>query len=673
MRKSFVFLAAAVAFAVSCNKENLPASNDNQTVFSATQEITKTTLEDGGAVNWVAGDKIKIFWNGGEAVAQAATTGATTTFSASVAQSDKYYAVYPSLSASIPAETTDYDFQIVVPKTQHGTFAEANVSVAVTDAATKKLSFKNVDAIVCFTLTRSDLKEVRFRPAPDTKIVGKTSVKLGDGGIPSVVGAENVEAIVTPASGDTFAPGKYYIAVAPITCEQGFQFKMTKTDGSAIPPKTSSKNFSFTRSHIMDFGVIDDTVPTEKVLYTTVSGAGTKDGSSWTNAFDVAALRAALVSGEELGNVTIKMAGGTYVLNNDSEKFLSLAHESKDVRIEGGYNPSDGTRNVASQQTILSGDKKYTIIGIFGANSKFTFDGLTFKDCTQVSTEGNTCVGVISVGLQKSIVVNINNCRFEDNIMTSAANGAVIYASTANINVTNCVFANNKGKEKGSCTYATGSNCFFYMYNCVFYGNSITGNHGSNLYQDCNWGMHKCTIYSTLDATDKNHNVIYATGNYIISSCQIFGNTNCNSAMGVFRADPTHLGSGLIVDTEIMAMHPSKGDGFIHAIWSKNNTILASGGHNLFYAADGPFSGSGFSSSTILATDVAISDLGSAKYEFSDTDHTITWTTPVEGYTHATDAEVKAAINNYVPSTDYGTKSLHTQYLAWLNSLGLLK
>jgi len=275
MKKYLITSIAILAVTTSCLKENFEQEVGNA-VFTASFDNTKTALQSDGKVTWVSGDKIQICWDGGLAeskasvyTATASGSGATTTFPASVDDADKYYAVYPNLEESsiYLGDGTESDLIFTIPKTQHGTFAETNVAVAVTDATKKELKFKNVCAIVKFTLSRSDIKEVRFRPLPDTYIVGRKRVKFDSNGIPVIAKQEgNVETVITPASGTTFAKGDYYIGVAPIT-SRGFLFKCKKSDGKELPYKTTTKMLTLVRSKITDFGTVDNEASDSKVLY----------------------------------------------------------------------------------------------------------------------------------------------------------------------------------------------------------------------------------------------------------------------------------------------------------------------------------------------------------------------------------------------------------------------
>ena len=107
-------------------------------------------------------------------------------------------------------------------------------------------------------------------------------------------------------------------------------------------------------------------VQAQQVYYVNGSGGSdANDGKSWTNAFET--LQAALDKVQPFDE--IRVAEGTYyptkkitaddydtklpVVPTDRDMTFVLA---KDVRIAGGYNAADGTRDVKLYPTILSGD-----------------------------------------------------------------------------------------------------------------------------------------------------------------------------------------------------------------------------------------------------------------------------------------------------------------------------
>ena len=108
--KKFAYIimaASAATLAFSCTKEierTEPESESSLLTFTAIADQTKTEISEGHTV-WSEGDKIKVFYTGGSAVASIKTGegSASATFQAAVPDGDSYYAVYPAaLESSSP-------------------------------------------------------------------------------------------------------------------------------------------------------------------------------------------------------------------------------------------------------------------------------------------------------------------------------------------------------------------------------------------------------------------------------------------------------------------------------------------------------------------------------------------------------------------------------------------
>ena len=279
MKKTLLLTSLAV-LAIACAKEPALPLGSGETLFNARfgeAPAVKTALE-GSKVLWVADDAITLLWNGGNTVAQAASAGETTTFSATVDAADTYYAVYPS---AVTATLSGSGLSLTVPAAQHGSFAEANIAVAKTTDRT--LTFKNLCALGKFTLSRDDIAEVRFAGAGEESLCGEVTVALDGSGVPSCSGAAGKEIVLTPASGSAFAAGTYYFSVIPGTLQNGVSFTLTTAGGETLPVKASDKSAAFERSNVLNFGTLDGASQLELFFDFTVSGLGwpTSKSDSW--------------------------------------------------------------------------------------------------------------------------------------------------------------------------------------------------------------------------------------------------------------------------------------------------------------------------------------------------------------------------------------------------------
>jgi predicted outer membrane repeat protein len=130
----------------------------------------------------------------------------------------------------------------------------------------------------------------------------------------------------------------------------------------------------------------------QTIKYVTVNGAGTKDGSSWSNASDNLQKTISLSNGP----THIWIARGTYVPrvalapNDNPQDRNNTFGLKKDVRLYGGFSGNETSlsqRNIAANETILSGNLgggKYAhhvvLIHALEANENYYLDGLTISD-----------------------------------------------------------------------------------------------------------------------------------------------------------------------------------------------------------------------------------------------------------------------------------------------------
>ena len=265
-----VALLSLAVLAVSCAKEasdNRPVWGEKVT-FSASfgEDVAVKTALSGTKINWIEDDDvISILWDGGSTTAAAQSSGATTSFEATVDAADLYYGVYPSTVAS---EYSAGALTVTVPAAQHGTFAESNILVASTTSGAKDFSFKNLCSLGQITLSRSDIAEIRFIGANNEGLSGTVTVSLDGSGVPSCeAGTTDKEIVLTPAEGDTFAAGTYYFSLLPQTLSEGVTIILSTTGKTTVLKREGAKAASMSRSRIMNFGTLDGAgIPSEMQL-----------------------------------------------------------------------------------------------------------------------------------------------------------------------------------------------------------------------------------------------------------------------------------------------------------------------------------------------------------------------------------------------------------------------
>ena len=229
----------------------------HEAVISAAEEApVRTTLEEAGAVNWAAGDQVKLVWNGADATSAAlAEAGASATFTFTATPGEgNVYAVYP---AAIAATYDGTDFKVTVPAIQDGTFASAAIEVAtVADGA---IAFKNLGSIIKLTVTEPNVRSI---------VIGNYNLKNAIVGTVPVTFEEGLPKTGSVADGATEVtinvpgPGTYYAATLPVQMGHGLHVEFFDAENGAghmLDKTLTLKDFNPGRSGMKNLGTIIDT------------------------------------------------------------------------------------------------------------------------------------------------------------------------------------------------------------------------------------------------------------------------------------------------------------------------------------------------------------------------------------------------------------------------------
>lgn len=461
---SVLTIAALGVLALSCAKE-MDVNQDNtgksiSKVFTATLEkdddVTKTEIQSDKSVNWSVGDKILAVWNGGSKASEALTEGGAGNkqFIVNGMGGDAAFAVYPS---SIVSTYDGTDFKVTVPSAQDGTFANAAIEVAPVSGAS--LSFKNLGGLLKFEITDAAVSKVIFSSNDGTPLAGNATVTFS-AGIPTVAAVENGSTTITV---NVSGAGTYYVAVLPCQQKAGIYIEFQNSSDAVIGETMTGKTLAVARRQIRNLNTLSVT-PITKKFFVTVAGNGTKDGSSWDNAADYAALVTHLKQ-DTVNGKNIYMAAGTYT----STESLTITNTS--FSIFGGY-PSSATgtslagRDISVNKTIFDGAGTYSIFSTNSSSINAVFDGVSFQNATN-STGGSALI------FTQIASATINSCVFENNKNTYSGgtdNGGIVYLADGNIAINKCVFSGND-VENGvaSAIYVAGGTVK--IDGCYFNGN----------------------------------------------------------------------------------------------------------------------------------------------------------------------------------------------------------
>ena len=389
MKNIKLIIAALVSFAaLSCEKESLPQSNsesDKIPLILTTGEDTKTSLQSDGAIHWSTTDKLAVFDNSlmGDnknnfvvsAISDANHSSAT--FSGSVGTTtSRICAVYPyELALSCEVGLSSHKIQVNLPSQQSakaGSFAEnlnisvAKASVSKNDLPETSVSFKNVCALLSFTLPNSLPEEItNVTISSAIPMAGKMSLTYGDNITCSLSNDQPTRISMT----GTFEAGKtYWFVVAPVTL-QGISIDVETKSGN-IYTKSNSSAITLTQGKYRSLGTLNF----DKMKPITVSseheyGNNTLLGTNLSVNLpysDISAINLTV----KLGDKVVRTITDTKDVVNGVAKTNYYAAGNwpylpcGDYNISGSYTTEFGNVNVDYSFSISEGPEKLNITSV---------------------------------------------------------------------------------------------------------------------------------------------------------------------------------------------------------------------------------------------------------------------------------------------------------------------
>ena len=508
-------LIAAVSL-VSCVDETAyENSTEQQGPETVTPEYTHfitlvassdaTKIEhDGAKVKWSAGDKIKIYYDGGSAESYGAVLsneGATASFTipleSALADDAKIYAVYPSTTAaSLDGET----FNVTIPAEQSAIYRNADILAASTTVEDASLTFHHVAGLVSFTVSEGNPKGIDSGVFKDfyksAGIAGTCPLTFDQAGLMTIGEAVDTETQITLKD---IQAGENYIAVIPEVTMESVGLKL-KANGKFLTPKATDNDLKVSAAHIRPVGVVDTDMSDAYYIKAGATGKGT----SWDDAAGVSLISELMSTPLPKGDDTyqrraaawrldgqeIRMAQGDYELpgtmnaeTGEALTFQATYLLSKTTfTIDGGYD-ADGNESTTAK-AAFTGNDSHPIMALWsGVNA--VMNNVIFKNGLN-STYGDTAVNGIgqiggAIDLDNTSVVTFNNCEFLNNRSTIYTGGA--FAITQNgtkATFNSCVFDGNESSKNGGAVFIGNAGATFN--DCTFVKNKTTANGGGAIF-----------------------------------------------------------------------------------------------------------------------------------------------------------------------------------------------
>lgn len=306
---------------------------------------TKTERQENTDVYWCPGDAISIFFNKGENggdrfIAQNEAVSAIAEFKGNITgfagggESTGgefwFWGIYPY---SEDNSCDGSSITLVLPEQQTakaGSFANG-LFPTMAKAQGLELGFYNICGGFKFTVSRDDIKTVKFRGNADEDIAGKARIIWDENGHPAVT--EHIEGqkeiTVTAPAGGTFVPGEeYYIVFFPELLSEGFTMTFLTSD-------SKQGSFIYGQSRQLKRGIFINGKELDQRV------------TSWTDAENP--------SEEEPDEPAGGTESGLYLGLSTFERYLNYypAHLISEESLESYYSIVDGLELTTLNGTVL--------------------------------------------------------------------------------------------------------------------------------------------------------------------------------------------------------------------------------------------------------------------------------------------------------------------------------
>ena len=462
------------------------------------------------------------------------------------------------------------------------------------------------------------------------------------------------------------------IAVAPQTVTGTITVEVTTNQGT-ITATRNLNDITFNAGRIRKIKLeLDESV---RNIFVKEGADGTKDGSSWENAFSINQFLDFIKQNtSDSDNNAIKLegrnfylAGGTYAVTERKIEFNGYQRRVK-FNVFGGYDPaSTGTdvskRDVANNETVFGGNGTNRLFTL-GNQTEPTFDGITFAN---LKGSGEGCI-MLAAGGSGDARGNFTNCKFKSCVSDAVNQIPVLLVYKGMVRLNNVLFDGCRaGKDARGLIRAVNNTSRVYMNACRFVNNTFSGGFGQLAH--VNEGM-VCLYNVTFahnDAGAGTNGVVNGGGGMLVA-CSTLSAANGGS---VVRCESDQKNGSMLVNN-LLIQEQGK-----NAVDMPNSgkTLKSLGGNVLIGAVNGngqfvPLS----NDQTIAKTDASALNLSwnetSMKYLWNGT----------TSFSKLSDAEVRAAIkscsNTMCGKVMAGDKEVYDyakvgeDFLGWLDSIG---
>lgn len=229
--------------------------------------------------------------------------------------------------------------------------------------------------------------------------------------------------------------------------------------------------------------------------YVTPEGAGSKDGSSWENAFDTEGFREQALKNAD-GDV-YELAAGTYkpsaCIIFKKLSYATINGSTKGRTILSGDKNDDGNVTNDDLNSLI---RFQTNTGAGVTTKPVVINNVDFTSVyTKVDNDNTTdgpnevITGVNGIGalyVDNCGSVTVTNCNFYENLAEGERGGAAAHCRRSTVKFLNCIFRDNSANFRGGALRITsdlGKKGQTTIENCIFKNNTNNNEFGGAIYQ----------------------------------------------------------------------------------------------------------------------------------------------------------------------------------------------
>lgn len=464
------------------------------------------------------------------------------------------------------------------------------------------------------------------------------------------------------------------IAVAPQTVTGTISVEVTTNQGT-ITAKRNLNDITFNAGRIRKIKLeLDESV---RNIFVKADADGTKDGSSWENAFSIKQFLDFIQQNtSNSDNNAIKLegrnfylAGGKYEVTERKIEFNGYPRRVK-FNVYGGYDPASmGTdvskRDVANNETVFDGNSTNRFLTL-GNQTEPTFDGITFAN---LKGSGEGCI-MLAAGGSGDARGNFTNCKLKSCVSAAAGQIPVLLVYKGMVRLNNVLFDGCRaGNDARGLIRSVNNTSRVYMNACRFVNNTFSGGFGQLVHVNDGMACLYNVTFAHNDAGAGTNGVVNGGGGMLVA-CSTLSAANWGAVVRC-ESDPKY-GSMLVNNLLIQERGQKAVD------MPNSGKALKSLGGNVLIGAVNAGNGQFVSSSNdqTIANVASASALNlswkeaSMKYQWNGT----------TSFTKLSDAEVSAAIKSCSNTMNgkvmagkeevYDYAKVGEDFLGWLDSIG---